>query len=242
MDMIPKTLVLFVLLWVGGCSLDTSRHPTHTMAVPGGPAAAEAERALALAATGDAGRGQLAYAVCGACHQPSGRGRPDGEVPRLAGQHSTVTIKQIADIRGSLRENPGPHAFIMELRDSRDIADVAAYIETLCVPPDNGRYAMADAQARLAEGRQLFASDCASCHRDNGQGDRAKGHAMLAGQHYRYLVRRMEDIRDGFRQGADPEMIKALRKYKHDKLQNIAAHLAALETPGIACEAVRAGR
>jgi cytochrome c553 len=206
------------------------------------PLAAEAERALALAEGGNAGRGKVAYAVCSACHQPSGLGKRDGSIPKLAGQHATVLIKQIADIRGDVRDIPTMHSFVRELRDPRDIADVAAYIETLCIPPGNGRYSLSDVEARLAEGRQLFVRDCADCHQEGGQGDKAKGYPLLAGQHYRYLLRQMEDIRDGYRQAADPDMVKTIRKYKNDKLQSMAAYLASLETPGTTCEPVQAGK
>ena len=242
MSTTPNSLVLAAVLLIAGCAHDDTRHPTHSAAAPGGPAAVEAERALALAESGDAGRGKAAYAVCSACHQPSGLGKRDGSNPKLAGQHASVLIKQITDIRGEVRKNPTMHSFVRELRDPRDIADVAAYIETLCIPAGNGRYGLSDADARIIEGRQMFAKDCADCHRDTGQGDKAKGYPLLAGQHYRYLVRQMQDIRDGYREAADSDMVKTIRKHGNDKLQSIAAYLASVETPGTACEPVQAGR
>lgn len=242
MSKVRSSLVLATLLLVGACAHDYSPHPIHSAVAPGGAAAAEAERALALAEGGDAGRGKAAYTVCSACHQPSGLGKRDGSSPKLAGQHATVLIKQIADIRGEVRKNPTMHSFVLELRDPRDIADVAAYIESLCIPPGNGRYGLTDADARQAEGRQLYAQDCAACHREQGQGDKAQAYPVLAGQHYRYLVRQMEDIRAGYRQSVDPEMVKALRKHKNDSLQSIAAYLAGLEAPGVACEPAQAGK
>lgn len=233
---ILSSLIPAAVLLLGACAFDGSPHPTHSAVPSGGAADAEAERALALAESGDAGRGKAAFAVCGACHQPSGLGKRDGSNPKLAGQHATVLIKQITDIRGEVRTNPTMHAFVRELRRPRDIADVAAYIESLCIPPGNGRYALADVEARLAEGRQLFAADCADCHRDTGQGDKAKGYPVLAGQHFRYLVRQMEDIRDGYRTSTDPDMVKVIRKHKTGKLESIAAYLASLETPGTPCQ------
>ncbi len=55
------------------------------------------EKSEALKLKGDKKRGEEAYEVCGACHLPSGAGRPDGTFPQLAGQHTTVLIKQMAD-------------------------------------------------------------------------------------------------------------------------------------------------
>jgi cytochrome c553 len=204
------------------------------------PSMAEAERALALAEGGDAASGKAAYEVCSACHLPSGFGRRDGGYPMLAGQHSTVLIKQIADIRAHVRENPGMHSFVMELRDPRDIANVAAYIESLCIPPGNGRYFLPDADARIAEGKLIYENDCADCHQAKGQGSKEKVFSVLAGQHYRYLLRQMSDIRDGYRQNVDPDMVNAIKNHKNDKLQSLAAYLATLDTPGTPCEPVQA--
>ncbi|MBI5107842.1 MAG: c-type cytochrome [Rhodocyclales bacterium] len=204
------------------------------------PSMADAERALALAEGGDAAAGKEVYAVCSACHLPSGFGRRDGGYPKLAGQHSTVLIKQIADIRAHVRENPGMHSFVMELRDPRDIANVAAHIESLCIPPGNGRYFLPDADARIVEGKQIFDKDCADCHQAKGQGSKEKGHPVLAGQHYRYLLRQMADIRDGYRQNVDPDMVSAVKKHKNNKLESLAAYLATLEAPGTPCEPAQA--
>src|SRR3990172_5571531 len=41
----------------------------------------EGEKVEALELRGDAKRGEEAYEVCGACHLPSGAGRPDGTFP-----------------------------------------------------------------------------------------------------------------------------------------------------------------
>lgn len=204
------------------------------------PSTAEAERALALAEGGDAASGKAAYEVCSACHLPSGFGRRDGGYPKLAGQHSTVLIKQIADIRAHVRESPGMHSFVMELRDPRDIADVAAHIESLCIPPGNGRYGLPDVEARIAEGRQIYGKECVACHQARGEGDKAKAYPAVAGQHYRYLLRQMADIRDGYRQSTDPAMVTAIKTYKNDKLESMAAYLASLDTPGTPCEPVQA--
>ncbi len=73
--------------------------------------AQEGEKSEALKLKGDAKRGEEAYEVCGACHLPSGAGRPDGTFPQLAGQHTTVLIKQMADIRAGLRDNPTMYPF-----------------------------------------------------------------------------------------------------------------------------------
>lgn len=240
MSIFKNPLILVLVLVLAACAFDPVPHPSHGLGAAPGADAAEAERALALAESGNAGAGKHAYEVCSACHLPSGIGRRDGSYPKLAGQHSTVLIKQIADIRAEVRDNPSMHGFVMELRNPRDIANVAAYIENLCIPPGNGRYSLSDAADRIAEGRRMFASDCADCHQAEGQGNKEKGYPVLAGQHYRYLLRQMQDIRDGYRKNADPDMVKTIARHKNDALQGMAAFLASLDAPGVACEPVQA--
>ena len=101
--------------------------------------AQEGEKIEALKLKGDAKAGKEGYEICGACHLPSGAGRPDGTFPQLAGQHTTVLIKQMADIREGLRDNPTMYPFAKELTDAQELANVSAYIESLCTPLDHGK-------------------------------------------------------------------------------------------------------
>jgi cytochrome c553 len=39
-------------------------------------------------------RGAELYGTCAACHGPTGSGTVDGQVPRIAGQHASVLVKQ----------------------------------------------------------------------------------------------------------------------------------------------------
>jgi cytochrome c553 len=148
------------------------------------------EKVEALDLPGDVERGEEAYEVCGACHLPSGAGRPDGTFPQLAGQHTTVLIKQIADIREGRRDNPIMYPFAKTLVDPQELADVAAYVETLPIPRDNGK----GPGTNLEEGEQLYQRDCVKCHQAHGEGDAAQFYPVLAGQHYKYLLRQIRDI------------------------------------------------
>jgi len=95
--------------------------------------AAEALEALKL--LGDMEEGEEIYTVCAACHQPTGWGDPLGVFPQLAGQHTTVLIKQISDIRAGNRDNPTMYPFAMQIEGAQDIRDVCAYIQTLKMNP-----------------------------------------------------------------------------------------------------------
>lgn len=196
--------------------------------------AQEGEKIEALKLKGDVKRGQDAYEVCGACHLPSGAGRPDGTFPQLAGQHATVLIKQIADIRGGLRDNPTMYPFAVTLSDPQELADVSAYIQTLCIPTDHGKGA--GNPALLALGKDLYKKECETCHMPNGEGDAKKFYPVLAGQHYKYLLRQVTDIRDGKRRNANPDMVKVVKKYTDNDLSAVVEYMASLSMPGQMCK------
>jgi cytochrome c553 len=189
--------------------------------------AQEGEKIEALKLKGDAKRGEEAYEVCSACHLPSGAGRPDGTFPQLAGQHATVLIKQIADIRGGLRDNPIMYPFAVTLTDPQELADVAAYIETLKIPHDNGR----GPGKELELGKKLFERDCKTCHMAHGEGDAKKFYPVLAGQHYKYMLRQATEIRDGKRRNANPDMVKIIKTYSDKDIDAIVDYMSRLEMP-----------
>ncbi len=187
------------------------------------------EKVAALSLKGNAKAGAADYkAYCETCHMPSGGGSPDGSIPQLAGQHSSVVIKQLADIRSGLRYNPTMYPFARKLPA---IANVAAYIETLCIPLDSGKYQGPDAAKQIADGKLLYEKQCAQCHQPAGQGLKEMFYPVLAGQHYHYLLRQMTEIRDGKRIDVPPEMFKVITKYNDAQLLAVAAYQANLTTP-----------
>ncbi|MBX3648908.1 MAG: c-type cytochrome [Rhodocyclaceae bacterium] len=198
--------------------------------------AQEGEKIEALKLKGNAKEGRDGYEICGACHLPSGAGRPDGTFPQLAGQHTTVLIKQMADIRAGLRDNPTMYPFAKELVDAQELANVSAYIQSLCIPLDHGKYEGADAAAQIAKGKDLYEKQCKECHGANGEGNKEKFYPVIAGQHYKYLLRQMTEIRDGKRRNANPDMVKVIKPYTNDQLVAISAYQSSLSMPGAMCK------
>lgn len=187
----------------------------------------QGEKVEALNLKGDVANGEAAYEVCSACHLPSGSGRPDGTFPQLAGQHTTVLIKQIADIRAGRRDNPIMYPFATTLVDPQELADVSAYIQTLPIPPGNGR----GPGTALATGEKLYQRDCVQCHGKQGEGDEAKFYPVLAGQHYEYMLRQIRDIAAGRRRNANPDMVKVVKAYKDEELQAVVDYMSRLHWP-----------
>ena len=191
------------------------------------------EKIDALELVGDVENGKAAYEEeCASCHLPSGAGQPDGKFPQLAGQHDTVLIKQIADIRAERRENRVMHPYSMKLIDAQEIADVAAYLQTLPIPPGNGK----GPGTNLATGERLYQRDCVQCHGRHGEGNEVKFYPVLAGQHYEYMLRQIRDIAAGRRHNANPDMVKVVKNYEDEQLQAVVDYMSRLKWPGPAAK------
>ncbi len=185
------------------------------------------EKELALTLKGEVENGEEAFEICSGCHLPSGAGRPDGTFPQLAGQHPKVIIKQIADIRAGRRDNPIMYPFAKSLTDQQELADVSAYIQTLPIPTDNGKGPGTD----LELGKTLYARDCVKCHGDRGQGDAEKFYPVLAGQHYKYMLRQIVEIAEKKRRNANPDMVKIVEKYTHEEQAAVVDYMSRLTWP-----------
>lgn len=182
-----------------------------------------------LALPGDAQRGKDAYAECQTCHRSDASGRIAFNIPRLSGQHASVLIKQLMDIRSGLRVNAEMREY---MHDSdltlQDFADMAAYLQSL---PVAGRIGQGPPEL-VARGQALYAIDCAACHGEHGEGRAEQFFPMLASQHYGYLLRELDLILSGERGNSNPAMPPILKNYATDDKRALAAYLAQLPAPG----------
>jgi cytochrome c553 len=200
--------------------------------------AKDGDKVAALKLKGDIARGKKSYELCAACHLASGSGLPNIGLPQLAGQHTTVIIKQLSDLRAGLRYAPTMEPFALTRKGPQELADLAAYIESLCTPHDHGKYGGSDANQKIAEGKAIYVEKCRACHGAEGKGDKARSYPVIAGQHYQYLMRQLIEIRDGTRRNSDPDMVKALKKFSDDDRVAVSAYMASLIMPGKMCSAI----
>lgn len=190
------------------------------------PTSGELKATLAL--PGDVQRGQQAYADCQGCHRRDASGRPNGAIPRLSGQHASVIIKQLVDIRSGLRLNPGMREIVLEPQVTpQAMADIAAYLQSLPVAGKIER----GAAALVPQGQALYARDCAACHGEQGQGRAELFYPMVAAQHESYLLRELGLIRSGGRGNSNPAMAQVLQGYAEPDLRALAAYLSQLPPP-----------
>jgi len=190
---------------------------------------AEAEYEEVMALTPDLDNGRRAYITCAVCHRPEGWGTVDGTYPQVAGQLRTVIIKQLADVRARNRDNPLMYPFAVPrvLGGSQNIADIAAYLSQLPMNPQNGVGPGND----LEFGAQIYHEKCVKCHGDKGMGDEQEHLPAIAGQHFNYLVRQFQAIRDGRRKNSDPKMVEQIKGFNSREELAVLDYTSRLRPP-----------
>lgn len=183
----------------------------------------------------DLARGEQLFTACAECHSADGRGSSDGRVPSIAGQHVSVLVKQLVDFRHDRRwhEEMQGVADIHAIKGPQDMLDVAAHAAGLRRGPPLGG-GLGD-EEELRQGKLAYHRVCASCHGPLGEGELKRMRPMLAGQHYRYLVRELEDTAAGRRPGMDEEHRQRIRKLSEDERIGVADYLSRL-SPHLAPE------
>jgi cytochrome c553 len=192
-------------------------------------AAREYDRAISLAP--DIGNGLRIYRECAECHMPEGWGLPSGIVPQIAGQHRTVVIKQLADIRAGNRANHlmMPYASVEAIGGAQAVSDVAGYIDTLEISVENGK----GPGTNLDLGARLYAENCAQCHGAEGEGDSDRHMPRIQAQHYNYLVAQFQHIRDGKRRNSDPAMVEQIKTIDEAEMLAVLDFVSRLEPPEV---------
>ncbi len=160
--------------------------------------------------------GAQVYASCASCHLADGSGRPDGVVPRLAGQPAEILASKLTRIASGQVDLPVMLPFARALTDDA-IAQVAEHIE--------GLPAVAVGQGTAGGGGTVYADHCAACHGAAGEGSVPLGAPRLCGQHHGYLLRRLRAPES--RGDADAAMVAIVQTLGDEQLDAAATWLAA---------------
>lgn len=170
--------------------------------------------------------GAALFETCAACHGRDGLGASDGSVPAIAGQHGSVLLKQLVDFRHNQRWDERMQHFSDQhhLASAQDLTDVTAYIAGMhrFAPRTNavgtGEY--------LQQGASVYFRVCEACHRSLGQGDLLHFRPRLAGQHYQYLLKQLDDIASGARPAMHPAHAERIRVLSPTERMGIADYLS----------------
>ncbi len=161
------------------------------------------------------------FESCASCHIADGSGRADGTIPRLAGQPAAVTRKKLRSIADGTVLLPAMSVFARALTDAQ-IDAVSTHIAALPTPAGIG----IGPEDGAAEGGRQYSRLCLSCHGSDGRGSASMVVPALCGQHYEYLLRRVDEIKHDRRGGTDPLMRDRLLTLDDASLSRIAAFLS----------------
>jgi cytochrome c553 len=191
-----------------------------------GASNAAQENSDALNSRPNLDHGAELFKSCAVCHGLSGGGTADGHVPRIAGQHFSVLVKQLIDYRSDRRWDP-----LMEymadkhlLTNAGDIADVAAFTSQIQTLPEAG--VSVGSGEFLARGAAVYARDCISCHGKAGDGDGLQQVPRVAGQNYAYLLRQIHDGIEGRRPNFSATHIRLLTGLDYAEITGVADYLS----------------
>ncbi len=196
------------------------------------------ELPLVLALERDAARGREAYRGCRGCHKDSGIGLVDGTYPRLAGQHAQVILKQATDTRAGIRVNPKMEPFAAEHAvTQQELADIAEFLSKARTTKENGKGS--GDLAELARAKAIYNErECGTCHGDFGEGVAGKFYPAVAGQHYGYLLRELEQIQEGKRGNGHPDMIKRMKGLSGKDLEALSDYMSRMAPEWVRKEAM----
>lgn len=138
--------------------------------------------------------------VCAACHGAEGISS-SGDFPNLAGQGEKYILKQLRDFKSGARISlimAGQAANLTE----QDMVDLAGYFSRKT--PAKGRAVGAGENPKemILLGEAIYRGGdiglaipaCAACHGPNGAGIEPAGFPRLAGQHWQYLRKQMQNF------------------------------------------------
>lgn len=165
--------------------------------------------------------GAKIYAFCASCHLADGGGRPDGAIPRLAGQPAEIVAAKLESIRNGTTYLPVMAAFVNSLSPA-EVKAVAAYIAALPAPKHLGH---GDGKV-LAQGEKAYAASCAACHGDRGEGNPALRAPRLCGQHAGYTVRRLDEVVRNTRGDANAGMAALAKPLSASERAAVADYLS----------------
>lgn len=170
--------------------------------------------------------GSRLYAPCVVCHQPNAWGSPDGFIPNLAGQQKRYLEVQLGLFASGARVDNAMQVVTAHPKsaDHLDFAALSLYLSALAWNPGP----IKGSGEHLRVGQELYTHICAACHGPDGRGQASNRVPRIAGQHYPYLRRQVEEVARLHRDLAPPEMTSALRGMREPEKDALADYISRL--------------
>ena len=195
---------------------------------------------LSVRGGGIGGRGHLVVAVAAVAIAACGDDDKDGPTIRAAGfnfaeSHILSWIYAIAleeegfPVDTSAIQPGSTREIIKPALESGDLDYVPEYVGTLL--RFLGGEPTSDGAFNHAEAERLYAENCARCHGPNGEGDADAHIPRIHAQHFKYLVRQFEWIRDGKRRNADAEMAEQIQAFEEKEVHAVLDYVSRLVPP-----------
>ncbi len=171
------------------------------------------------ATTGDAAAGRkIAESDCKACHGLDGKGTAPA-IPNLGGQREAYLLAALKEYRDGKRTHAALREIAMHINDV-DTRNIAAYYASLA--PVAAQTGLSLPASPYEQGKQV-ATQCASCHSDDGNA-KTPGVPSLAGQQPRYLVVAINEYLNGERKPSP--MHGKIRSMGKLEIENVALYFA----------------
>ncbi len=141
-----------------------------------------------------------AIASCSVCHGPQGEGNAVLGAPRIGGMAEWYLSRQLHHFRQGIRGATDEDAYGTQMRamalalDDLEEADELARYLSMLAPPEAPKIISGD----VKRGKQVYGV-CTACHGADGRGSKTLNAPALQGQYDWYLVRQLNNYRNGLR-------------------------------------------
>ena len=166
---------------------------------------------------GDPVAGKEKSALCQGCHGEDGNS-PAPDFPKLAGQWSDYTQKQVRNFQSLSRINETMNEVAMNVVNFEDLFDISAYFAS--------QKMMTGEPTKNETGRKLYYEGdaskgifrCVKCHGENGKGEPLNNNLfpVIGGQHKDYLIKQLKAFKSGERDNDHSGMMPRITSHMND--------------------------
>jgi cytochrome c553 len=181
-----------------------------------------AAAAFPLTARADVEAGRKKAEVCAACHGPGGNSTSP-MYPILAGQTFRYTYLQLRDFKEGRRKDPQMSPMATNL-ERQDMIDLAEYFAAQRKTPSGFKADGAKVAAGKAKSDEVL---CPMCHLGGFSGQNEI--PRVAGQHYDYVVKQLQDFKSRARTNDAGNMTAVARTLTDADIENLAHYIANLD-------------